>query len=221
MKKRRLTISITLLIVIFGVLFIWIFATSTETKQGIQSSMSSTSDGTITFTYSPTKFGLATNPAQILPKSYIPACDENFNYCLYYVGNEYIGTNFESAGVRISKRADLPDEQSCLTTPPAGYEYGAISSSTKSADTYSTTVFGGLSDAATGHYSLGSEYRLFVKSNSSCYEFETRIGQSRFENYPAGTIKEFTGADLTKVQADLMDIIHHITLSSDINKSVF
>src|SRR5437764_619548 len=71
----------------------------------------SISDGTILLNYPSTDFGLAVNPEQILATSYIPPCNPEFNYCLYYNGAEYKGTNFESAGLRIQKRTDMTSER--------------------------------------------------------------------------------------------------------------
>jgi len=173
----------------------------------------SVSDRAITFTYPSNEFGLAVNQDQILVRSYIPPCDENFDYCLYYNGTAYQGTNFESAGVRIEERIDLTDENSCLNTEPAGYE-AVKPDSTKSGSGYSSSVFANISGAGAGHFAVGSLYRLYVKSNSSCYEFETRIGQTQFANYPPGAIKQFTQNDLRDVQLKLQKIIGQISLPS-------
>ena len=67
----------------------------------------SISDGTIAFWYSSDEFGLAVTPEQILDHSYIPPCSDDFDYCFYYIGSDYNGTNFESAGLRVEKRSDL------------------------------------------------------------------------------------------------------------------
>src|SRR5690348_12489307 len=73
----------------------------------------SLSDGTITVHYPSADFALATTQMQILAHSYIPPCSSNFNYCLYYIGTKFQGTNFESAGLRIQKRADLATRTKC------------------------------------------------------------------------------------------------------------
>lgn len=172
----------------------------------------SISDGTITIAYPSADFGLATDPTQILVHAYIPPCDQNFNYCLYYNGGAYAGTNFESAGLRIDKRIDLTDERVCLGTPPDGYDASIAPSATTSADTYSSSVFSNLSDAGAGHYANGSLYRLFVRSDSSCYELETRVGATQYANYPAGSIQEFTAADQASVANELAAIIQNVSL---------
>jgi hypothetical protein len=172
----------------------------------------SISDGLVTFKVPSNVYGLATNQTQILTHSYIPPCDSNFNYCLYYIGTDYQGTNFESAGLRIRKRTELLNERVCLDTPPAGFSSTTKPDSTTSADTYSTSVFSSIGDAAAGHYASGSLYRLFYRQTSSCYEFETRVGQSQFMNYPIGTIKEFTTANQAKVFSDLRQILDTVSL---------
>jgi hypothetical protein len=192
-------------------------ATSTTGTSNFDQSIS---DGTITVGYSKNEFGLATNPSQILPKSYIPPCNEGFNYCLYYTGKAYEGTNFESAGVRIQKRTDLGNERMCLNTPPSGFDATKVPDNTNPTDNYSTSIFSNVGDAAAGHYSSGSLYRLFIRKNSSCYEFETRIGQSQFQNYPAGSIKEFTTQDQNDLQKKLKEIVNHVALSSG-QKNIF
>jgi hypothetical protein len=171
----------------------------------------SVSDGTVTLNYPSNEFGLAVNASQILVNSYIPPCDPTFSYCLYYTGDEYKGTNFESAGVRMQKRTDLATENVCLTTPPAGFASMKPAGS-NSSTLYSSSVFSPVGDAAAGHYADGSLYRLFVKSNSTCYEFESRVAQSQFANYPSGTIKEFTASDKTSIQGRLLSLINAISL---------
>jgi membrane-bound inhibitor of C-type lysozyme len=175
----------------------------------------SVSDGTITIPYAD-PFGLATKPEQVPVHSYIPPCDPTaFDYCVYYAGTAYKGTNFESAGIRIQKRADLSSERLCLNTPPAGFDASMKPDNTTSTNTYSMSVFSNVSDAAAGHYSAGSLYRLFVRSDSSCYEFETRIGQSRFENYPTGTIKKFTDQDSQQLMTQMKNLLEGITLPNN------
>jgi len=169
----------------------------------------STSDGTITFT-TPSDFGLALNQTQILVHPYIPPCDADFNYCLYYTGTAYQGTNFESAGIRIEKRTDLTTASTCLTTPPTGYT-NFTPTSTNAGD-YSMSEFTPLGDAGAGHIAKGTLYRL--EYNGACYEFETRIGQTQFANYPSGTIQQFTNADQAALQAEIQNVLNGITLSS-------
>ncbi len=181
--------------------------TATSTPQATTSPQS-ISDGTVTVAYSSEEFGLAVRPEQILVRSYIPPCDEDFDYCFYYIGPDYQGTNFESAGVRIKKRADLTTQTQCLQTLPEGYSGIAPSVVTSSGD--STSRIGPLGDAAAGHYASGVLYRLSYKG--SCYEFETRVGASQYANYPRGTIKEFMPADQRAMAAKLLQLLKDITL---------
>lgn len=170
----------------------------------------SISDGTIILTYPTADFALATSSQQITVHSYIPPCDPIFNYCLYYIGSAYKGTNFESAGIRVDKRTDLTTQTTCLTTPPTGYT-NFTPTSTIMGD-YAVSEFTPLGDAGAGHYANGTLYRLF--SNGACYEFETRIGQTQFANYPSGTIQQFTTADETALQNEIAEILNSVTLSS-------
>lgn len=167
------------------------------------------SNGTITFTI-PTDFGLATTQAQILANSYIPPCDPDFTYCLYYTGTAYQGTNFDSAGIRIDERSDLTTQNACLTTPPTGYANFTPTSTTES--DYSLSEFTPLGDAGAGHSAVDTLYRVFY--NGACYEFETRIGQSQFANYPSGTIQQFTSADQATLRSEMENFLDSISLPS-------
>lgn len=172
------------------------------------------SDGTITVGYPSAQWGLATNPAQILVKSYIPSCSENFNYCLYYTGSDYKGTNFESAGLRIEKRVDLTTERTCTNTPPEGFDASMKPTATHSENEYASSAFSNVGDAAAGHMASGSLFRLYVRSNSSCYEFETRVGQTQYANYPEGSIKQFTPAAQAALEAEIQQVINSVSLPS-------
>ena len=184
-------------------------ATGTVPTLVLTAPSGTTSDGTITFSI-PSDFGLATNQTQILAKSYIPSCDADFNYCLYYTGLAYQGTNFDSAGIRIDHRTDLTTTSACLTTPPTGFTNFTPTSTTPG--DYSVSEFTPLGNAGAGHYAVGTLYRL--EYNGACYEFETRIGQTQFANYPSGTIQQFTAADQASLQAEIQTILSGITLPS-------
>ncbi len=170
----------------------------------------SISDGTITILYPTTDFGVATSQQQVSVTSYIPPCDPDFNYCLYYIGTAYNGTNFDSAGIRIDKRIDLTTQTACLTAPPTGYT-NFTPTSTAAGD-YAVSEFTPIGNAGAGHYSTGTLYRM--EYNGACYEFETRIGQSQFANYPSGTIQRFTDADQASLQSEIQNILNDITLPS-------
>jgi hypothetical protein len=167
----------------------------------------SVSDGKIAFTYDGDRFGLAISNDQ-LPDSYIPACETGFAYCVYYNDGEYDDTNFEAAGVGITKRLDLTTESTCLQTVPDGY--ADLKPVTHDDTNYATSVFAPLGDAGVGHFSKEKLYRLFTMD--SCYEIRTRVGQTQFANYPEGSIREFTAADEAAVTALLDEQLHAITL---------
>lgn len=223
MKTNNLYALIVVLIVLVIGFFAWQSIAPTTPTSGETATSTATvtisfdhlvSDGAITVPYSSAQFGLATNKTQIVAKSYIPPCNEGFAYCLYYIGTDYQGTNFEAAGIRISKRADLTTERLCLETPPSGFDVTKVADKKNSKDTYASSMFLGVGDAGAGHSAAGSLYRLFVRSTSTCYEFETRIGQTQYANYPAGTINEFTTANRTALQAQLQSMIDAISLTS-------
>ena len=172
----------------------------------------SVSDNTITVPYPSDMFALALNTSQILTQSSVPPCDPNFSYCLYYNGNQYAGTNFESAGIRIQKRNDITNEQMCLNSPPTGFDSSTTPDAKNSGTDQSASVFSNVDTGGAGHYATGSLYRLFVRSESSCYEFETRIAQTQFQNYATGTIAEFTSADQQALQTELGQIISQVSV---------
>ncbi len=173
----------------------------------------SISDGTITIPYSSTEFGLATNQSQVLVNSYIPPCDPDFNYCLYFIGTAFKGTNFESAGFRVSK-IQMETEALCLKKPPLGFADTVKPTAATSSANYSSSVFTSIGNAGAGHYAEGDIYRLYTKSNKSCYELETRIGETQYANYPTGTIQEFTLANRSDMKSRLTDMIQSISLES-------
>jgi len=170
----------------------------------------SVSDGRITLIYPTTDFRLATSSQQIAVHSYIPPCDADLDFCLYYIGAAYHGTNFESAGIRVEKRSDLTTSAACLTAPPTGFSNFTPTSTT--VGDYSVSEFTPIGNAGAGHFAKGTLYRLAY--NGACYEFETRIGQSNFANYPSGTIQEFTPIEQEGLQSEIVGILNDVTLSS-------
>jgi hypothetical protein len=221
MNKNIIWIAAIIIIVLGAVWYVRTAApqtsttsqTATSTPQDTTHTSQTTSDGTIAFS-TPNDFALAVTAEQVQTKSYIPPCEENFNYCLYYNASAYKGTNFESAGLSIKKRADLSTERLCLDTPPAGFDASTQPTNTQSTNAYTTSVFENVGDAAAGHYSNGALYRLFVRNSSTCYEFLLRIGETQYANYPAGSIKEFTDADRQSLGEELTGMLQSITLAS-------
>jgi hypothetical protein len=170
----------------------------------------SISDGSITISFPSVDFASATSQSQITVSSYIPPCDQNFDYCLYYIGNAYQGTNFETAGLRIDQQTALTTQTGCLNTEPQGYQN--LSSTVATYPDYAVSVFPSVGGAAAGHFADGSLYRL--NYNGECYEFETRVGQSDFGNYPSGTVQQFTASDEAALQQELQEILATVTLPS-------
>jgi hypothetical protein len=235
--KKSAVITIIIVIIVVVLLGWWIYSvntgpsTSTTTTTGgtgttgIMTSSTpggpnfnqTISDGAITFSYPSAIFALATNEQQILVSSYIPPCNGNFDYCLYYNSTStYAGTNFETAGIRIDQRTDLTTQSQCLNTAPDGFT-GATSTVVASSSAYMLAEFPNVGGAAAGHFAAGSLYRLFYPASGSatsagCYEFETRIGQSDYLNYPSGSIQQFTTADQAIVQSQLQSILGTVTL---------
>jgi hypothetical protein len=174
----------------------------------------SLSDGVIKFSY-PKDFGLAVTQEQLsgMVKAYIPPCSEGFEYCLYYNGVEFQGTNFESAGIRFNQRADLTTEKFCLNTSPLGYSnIGPSTNSLNPSSEYSASVFSPLGDAGAGHYANGELYRIFVKSPAVCYELETRIGETQFANYPAGTVSQFNESNRNNLYTKFTQVFNSLAL---------
>jgi hypothetical protein len=208
MKTRNIIILAVVIVLIASFLYY-----SRVVKNNLQSIPARVTHSTKDIVFGvPDDFGFAVNKDQILVHSYIPSCDENFDYCIYYNGNKYEGTNFEAAGVRISKRTDLQSKETCLQTSPEGY----IDFQSKILDqgNYSTSVFSPMNNAGAGHFASGKLYRLFV--DGSCYEFETRIGQTQFAYYPPGAIKEFTKRDQSDIEARLQQVIDSISLKNGV-----
>ncbi len=164
--------------------------------------------GQVSLSYPP-DFCLAAAPEPLTVTSYIPPCDQGFQYCLYYNGSAYSGTNFESAGIRINQRADLKTQNACLKTQPSGYMN--LTPAIYNGSGYFTSAFGPVGDAGAGHYANGALYRLYFSGN--CYEFETRIGETQFANYPPGAIQQFTDADRTALFSELQSIIQSAVLN--------
>lgn len=217
MNTRNLIAILVVLLIIVAAIWLYMgaFANPTPPVDNTGSTATTTlpqsiSDGIVTVAYNGDEFGLAVNTNQILVNSYIPPCSENFDYCFYYVGGAYNGTNFDSAGLRIDKRTDLTTEAQCLTTQPDGYSN--LKPVTATSTTYATSKFSPIGDAGAGHIAVGDLYRLYT--SSKCYELETRIGTTQFANYPAGTIEEFTDADKATVTGKLGALLKSVSLPS-------
>jgi hypothetical protein len=165
----------------------------------------------VTFSF-PDAFALATGNEPIMVHSYIPPCDQGYDYCIYKNDTEFAGTNFESAGLAITAKPALTTQAACLNTPPQGYDSSLKPSKTASGTGYSASVFAKLGNAAAGHNALDNIYRLYQSGTGACTEIDERVGQSVYGNYPAGTIQEFTAADQAQAFSELGSILSGMTL---------
>jgi hypothetical protein len=212
MKIHPLYIITTVILV--GVVIFFIAKPSKESAQSNEAVneeediVQTVALGEVSFTV-PKDFGLAVTKEQILAPSYIPPCDHLFDYCLYFYDDAYQHTNFDSAGIRINRRPDLLSMESCLGTPPDGYN--SLLPNIFATSTYRTTLFEPIGDAGAGHYTQGELYRL--AHNGNCYEFELRIGESQFANYPEGTVENFTDTDRLAIKTKLKEILSTISLT--------
>jgi hypothetical protein len=162
--------------------------------------------GRFSIKYSP-DFGVAKS-GEALPdiaKSYIPACEEGFMACVYYQAENFVGTNFGSAGIAITTPT-MASEAACKDT--TGYN-GAVQNS-------HSETFGGADwlvfesgDAATSHYANDTIYRTW--HDNTCYQLDARIGYSNFEVYEPGSIKEFTDTDRANLRDKLTTVVKTFT----------
>lgn len=188
---------------------------STMTAVSVSTSTSSgesLSFNGITIHYPLFQFGLAANEQQLPVRSYIPPCDQGFNYCVYYNASTYKGTNFESAGISIKDvTVSFPAREACINANPDGYTGVSSTVPTTASPYYSLSVFANLGNAAAGHYATDDVYRLYY--GGRCYEFDARIGESQYANYPAGSIGLFTKSDYNTLRLEMNNVISSITLS--------
>lgn len=161
------------------------------------------------FSFSHAGYGLATTPDEIVKKSYIPACSTPFDYCIYYNMDNYGDTNFEAAGIRISKMPQLDSMDLCLNTPPEGYS-DIVPNIYDNTD-HLISTYSPIEEGAAGHYSTGKIYRLAY--GGSCFEFETRVAETQFANYPEGTKVEFSAEKKKEVIDSLNNILDMVRLN--------
>lgn len=164
-------------------------------------------DGQVLISYPP-GFELAVTTDQLVLDAHIPPCDEGFDYCIYIGPVEFEGTTFASAGLGIEARVDLTNEADCMLTQPDGYR--DLVPVVAGASDFATTLYHGIDQGTAGHYSTGTLGRLYY--DSVCYEFETRVAQSQYANYPTGTIEEFDAADQVRTSERLMAVMARVAL---------
>lgn len=164
--------------------------------------------GEVTLEY-PADYSLAATPQQLAALSMSPACSEPFDYCIYLPESASAGTNLSGAGLRVARRPDLTAEISCLLAQPAGWS--DLQPGVLRLPAASTSRFGDLGEGAAGSYSQGEVRRLWTGQN--CYEFESRLVLTRFENYPPGAVQEFTSVQQAALGQELLGITEAATLS--------
>lgn len=170
----------------------------------------------------PPGLSLAVSQAQLLTDASPPPCREGFTYCLYLPDDAYAGTNLRSAGLGITRRTDLRSPVSCLLAQPDGWsnlqpgvvyaeppgDGGAAAGGEAGeppARPPATSRFGDVGEGAAGSYTLGEVLRLF--DGEECWELETRLALTRFENYPPGAVLEFTEEDRADVESLLWAVL--------------
>ncbi len=160
---------------------------------------------------SPSGLSLAVMHEQLLDQSSPPPCDEGFSYCLYLPDEAYAGTNLRSAGLAITRRQDLRSMASCLLAQPDGWS--SLQPGVEIGAEVATSRFGDVGEGAAGSYTTGEVLRLF--DGAECWELETRLGLSRFENYPPGQVREFTGEDEEAVERLLWSALDSVTVAGE------
>lgn len=119
----------------------------------------------------------------------IEVCDGNTVGCFAYSGAEYAGTNFEGAALSVNVVTVARTEKECNEI-----ETGSNPITTK---TINGLLFHYGEDGdgvAAGSAKTSLVYRTFY--NKVCFELSVNFAIANFENFEAGTIKEFDGAKL-------------------------
>lgn len=162
----------------------------------------------LAFSYA-SPYGLATSFTQVAALAVIPPCDQSFDYCVFRTQPPVANSNFESAGVAVTKRSDLTASSTCLTTPPSGY--AGLHATTTPQTGYATSVFMPVGGGAAGSYASGAVYRLWY--GTTCYQFETRVAEAQYANYPAGTKTLFTATARANVIRELKGILASVRIN--------
>ncbi len=203
-RIRKLALSISALIA----LSLLLGAAPGRAQQPFAMNHLTLAGGEVSIAY-PSTLGLAVTAEQVPVGSTIPPCDENLDYCFYLPESYYVGNNLSAAGLRVSARPDLSAEISCLLSQPDGYsdlQPGVVRTAEGS-----SSRFAPLGEGAAGSYSEGELRRLWLVDD--CYEFETRLVLSRYENYDPGAITEFTLDDQAALDATLIGVIESASSS--------
>ncbi|HLV12873.1 MAG TPA: Gmad2 immunoglobulin-like domain-containing protein [Trueperaceae bacterium] len=162
----------------------------------------------------PAELSLAVTPEQLLTDASPPPCREGFDYCLYLPAEAYAGTNLRSAGLAVTRREDLRAPASCLLAQPDGWsglQPGVVYEGPGSP--VATSRFGDVGEGAAGSYTLGEVLRLY--DGVQCWELETRLALTRFENYPPGRVEEFSDADRADVERLLWSVLDSAVVAGE------
>lgn len=154
--------------------------------------------------YPETFTALSEAEQDILPSlGYVPPCDENHSNCLYYIGTEFEGTNFDSAGISTKNLIDT-GEENCTSFNEA-YTLPDSEISTEEIDSNLFYVARS-GNAGAGHMAEETLYRTY--HSNTCVEITTRIGYSQFGNYPEGSVEEFTAEDKNELMNSMKEVVH-------------
>ncbi|HZW99666.1 MAG TPA: Gmad2 immunoglobulin-like domain-containing protein [Trueperaceae bacterium] len=157
----------------------------------------------------PVELALAVTQEQLLVEASPPPCDPGFTYCFYLPEEAYAGTNLRSAGLAITRRQDLRAMTSCLLAQPAGWT--ELQPDVRMGEELDTSRFGDVGQGSAGSFTRGDVLRLF--DGEECWELETRLGLTRFENYAPGTVEEFTSED----EAAVLELIWSVLDSTSVD----
>lgn len=140
--------------------------------------------------------------SQLHKTTFIPICEDNFLFCLYYPESLFPETDFAGAGFGISKIENAKSIDQC-----SSFANSDIFPATKILINGIAFYHQQRGSAATGHQEDTHYYRTF--HNNSCFEIDLRITtESRVENYPPGSgYQPFTVQKKTKVLDDLKNIL--------------
>lgn len=172
------------------------------TPLGDSISDKSVSDGVISFNI-PDDFGLATTPFQILSKYTVPPCAVGFAYCLYYSGDRYQGTNFDSAGLAISIHKDAVNKQVCLIELDDGYSDPSVK--IVEHGEYAMSIFHHTDPTDTDHSDTAEQYRLYTQD--TCYQFSLFVAQTQ-----QGSGRDLTQSDKIALMERLRAALRSVVL---------
>ncbi|MFA5854648.1 MAG: hypothetical protein WC866_06275 [Patescibacteria group bacterium] len=127
---------------------------------------------------------------------YIPVCDPDYAVVCFPIPKDaYAGTNFGSAAFAVHLRDDLKTSSACET-----WQGGELVDGDATINGTSYKKFS-YSEGAMSHRLDGENYRTF--RDGTCFELSTRVATTVFEVYEPGTVKLFSDANRSALQAAL------------------